>query len=69
MSVREFRRLPDTDQTMTLEDWANWILALPDEYKKKQIWFVDISYPYKDKPLNLEMSPTGTHVSIEDDYS
>ena len=67
--MREFKRLPETDQTMTVEDFANWLLALPNEYKKKQIWFIDINMVYKDKPLNVEVSPSGSHIYIEDDHS
>ena len=51
---------------MTVEDFANWLLALPEEYKTKKIWFIDISMPYKDKPLEVESSPSGSHISIVD---
>jgi hypothetical protein len=63
----EYRRLPEETQHMTLEDFAIWILALPKDIKGKQIWFIDIGTQYKGKPLNMEVSPSGTHVSIEED--
>lgn len=51
---------------MTLEDFANWILALPDSYKGKKIWYIDITMPYKGKGLNVEESPTKEYIAIED---
>lgn len=59
-------REEDLKQTMTVEDFAKWLLTFPREDLRKEIWFIDISYPYKNKPLNFETSPNGTHISIED---
>jgi hypothetical protein len=67
MDVNESQmQLPIEELKMTLEDFAKWILELPDETKKKQIWFIDITAPYRGKPLEMDESPSGTHVSIED---
>jgi hypothetical protein len=59
-------REEDLKHTMTVRDFAKWLLTLPKEDLNKEIWFIDITYPFKDKPLNTETSPSGTHLSIED---
>lgn len=64
--MREFRRLPEFSDDMTLEDFANWLLTLPSDLKGKKIWFIEIGEQYKDKPLYVDLSPSGTHVSIEE---
>lgn len=51
---------------MTVEDFANWLLQLDDEVKKKKIWFIDINKPYKSKGLWVDKSFSGEYVSIED---
>lgn len=61
MSIHE-----DAEIEMTVEDFANWLLALPDDTKQKKIWFIDITMPWKGKGLWVEKSPSESHVSIED---
>lgn len=53
---------------MTVEDFANWLLQLDDEVKKKKIWFIDINKPYKSKGLWIDKSPSGEYISIEDSH-
>lgn len=57
----------ETELNMTVEEFAQWLLELPPDIRQKQIWFIDITRPYKGKPLNVEESPTGEYVMIEDD--
>jgi hypothetical protein len=58
---------PETTQNLTVEDFANWLLALPSDIRKKQIWYIDIGMQYKGKPLLVDTSPSGTHICIEED--
>lgn len=62
------RRNPNEldDFEMTIEDFANWLLQQDDEIKSKKIWFIDITTPYKGKPLFIDKSPSGDFISIED---
>jgi hypothetical protein len=51
---------------MTIEDFADWLKALPEDTRSKRIWFIDITFPWKGKPLIVEESPSKSHISIED---
>jgi len=65
---RSPKRLPEVELNMTVEDFANWLLSLGKEYTQKQIWEIDVSYPYKGKDWDIEISPSGSHISIKDGY-
>jgi hypothetical protein len=56
----------ETNIEMTLGEFAEWLQSLPEDTKNKKIWFIDITMPWKGKPLYMEESPTGNFVSVED---
>lgn len=62
MSNREEDVIPE----FTVESFAQWMLTLPDEIKKKKIWYIDITRPYKGKGLWVDENFSKTHVTIED---
>lgn len=51
---------------MTAEDFANWILQLPDDVKKRKISFIDITKPYKGKGLYVDETFSKEFITIED---
>lgn len=53
-------------QHFSVEEFAQWLLSLPDDVKKKKIWFIDINQPYKGKGLWFDDSFSDKFVSIED---
>lgn len=59
-------RLPDEKMEVTLEDFANWLLQLPEEIRTKQIWYIDIGKMYKGKPVDFDFSPSKSHVALEE---
>lgn len=50
----------------TVEEFANWLLALPDDVKRKKIWFIDVNQPYKGKGLWVDNSFSEKFISVED---
>jgi hypothetical protein len=58
--------LPEDKMEVTWEDFANWILTLPEEIQSKQIWYIDIGALYKGRPIDFVASPTKAFIGLEE---
>lgn len=50
----------------TYEEFANWLLQLPDEIKLKKIWYIDLNQMYKSKPVDFLPSPSKEFLGLEE---